>query len=268
MQNNAKLYFFLMLAGFSFFFSLHSIFQYVKWQNAKKQQKHKNVLVRAGLVFWNTHKKKTHSYDLIFICNRRIWQTLARISLASECRLTFESAAAKQKGNWILFFQHRRAASFTWRVAVQEPKETSAPRCSHQHLTSFLAGNFQTNPSQLSHLQSLLKPRVNECIPPRALVVLTPALAIVILGSNTQQNPKQWQNALFAKFLCAQKSAPSHAALKWYPEKEPDIKLPPGEKKRNKEIIKKEKGNRRAEVSTAKDSDEEGGGGGGQLQSA
>lgn len=98
--------------------------------------------------------------------------------------------------------------------------------------------------------------------------MLTPALAIVILGSNTQQNPKQWQNALFAKFLCAQKSAPSHAALKQYPEKEPDIKLPPGEKKRNKEIIKKEKGNRRAGVSTAKDSDEEGGGGGGQLQSA
>lgn len=81
-------------------------------------------------------------------------------------------------------------------------------------------------------------------------------------------NPKQWQNALFAKFLCAQKSAPSHAALKRYPEKEPDIKLPPGEKKRNKEIIKKEKGNRRAGVSTAKESDEEGGGGGGQLQSA
>lgn len=33
-------------------------------------------------------------------------------------------------------------------------------------------------------------------------------------------------------------------------------------------MIKKEKGNGRAGVSTAKDSDEEGGGGGGQLQSA
>lgn len=98
--------------------------------------------------------------------------------------------------------------------------------------------------------------------------VLTPELATVILGSKTQQNPKQWQNALFAKFLCTRRSAPSHAALKRHPEKEPDIKLPPGEKKRNEEIIKKEKGNGRAGVSTAKDANEEGGGGGGQLQSA
>lgn len=153
---------------------------------------------------------------------------------------------------------------------VQVPEQTacscSAPRCSappHRPICCPFANKA------LSVVPSLISPSRKEkdgrnkskCVPfPQCYVH---AVGRCDLGWRDPAKAKQQQDALFTGFSLCPKPSPSCAALKWHPQKKSDIKLPPQGKEREKKMNKKEKGNRRAGVSTAKDSIEEGTRGGG-----
>lgn len=142
----------------------------------------------------------------------------------------------------VLFFQQTRAAPSTLR-------STQGTRCRRQHGARLLLSSLVLTPTPhhliccpfaneaLSVVLSLLyhgdgkgRSRVNTCLFPKATSKLTPALAAVILVSKTQQNPSSSAMLLSYIFSLCPKSTSSHAALKRYPEKESDVKLPPGQK--------------------------------------
>lgn len=99
---------------------------------------------------------------------------------------------AKRKFDLVLPIQKNSMKS------ISAGARTSAPCCSHQHLTSFLAGKFQTNPSQLSHL---LKSRVNQSPPPEQCAQSRTGYCQI--GNQDSAKPQEAVECSFCKiFLC------------------------------------------------------------------
>lgn len=106
----------------------------------------------------------------------------------------------KAKGKFDLVLPTQKSSIFHLKSAGAQANISSLMLTPTPHL--LLGWKFPNK--VISAVPSLVSPEIkSESVSSPQSNVLSPALVIVILGSKTQQNPKQWQNTLFCKVsLC------------------------------------------------------------------